>query len=71
MGGRIDYLGIDVRRQRLLVAKLANNSLAMVDLAVGKLLRRSRRFGIVEISLARELLCQSAVNLRPLRRIRG
>ena len=40
MSGRIDHLGIDVKRQRLLVAELGNNSLGVVDLAVGKVLRR-------------------------------
>ena len=34
--GRIDHLGIDVQRQRLLVAELGNNSLGVVDLAAGK-----------------------------------
>jgi hypothetical protein len=28
VSGRIDHLGIDVKRQRLLVAELGNNSLA-------------------------------------------
>jgi hypothetical protein len=40
VSGRIDHLGIDVKRQRLLVAELGNNSLGVVDLAAGKLLRR-------------------------------
>jgi DNA-binding beta-propeller fold protein YncE len=40
VSGRIDHLGIDVKRQRLLVAELGNNSLGVVDLAVGKVLRR-------------------------------
>ena len=39
VGGRIDHLGIDVKRQRLFVAELGNNSLGVVDLAAGKLLR--------------------------------
>ena len=38
--GRIDHLGIDIKRQRLLVAELGNNSLGVVDLAAGKVLRR-------------------------------
>jgi len=37
---RIDHLGIDVKRQRLLVAELGNNSLGVVDLSAGKVLRR-------------------------------
>jgi DNA-binding beta-propeller fold protein YncE len=37
--GRIDHLGIDVKRQRLLVAELGNDSLGVVDLASGKVLR--------------------------------
>ena len=40
VSGRIDHLGIDVKRQRLLVAELGNNSLSVVDLAAGKVLRR-------------------------------
>jgi DNA-binding beta-propeller fold protein YncE len=34
--GRIDHLGIDVKRQRLFVAELGNDSLGVVDLASGK-----------------------------------
>ena len=33
VSGRIDHLGIDVKRQRLLVAGLGNNSVGVVDLA--------------------------------------
>ena len=40
VSGRIDHLGIDLKRQRLFVAELGNNSLGVVDLAAGKLLRR-------------------------------
>ena len=39
ISGRIDHLAIDVKRQRLFVAELGNNSIAVVDLAGGKLLR--------------------------------
>ena len=39
---RIDHLGIDVTRQRLLVAELGNNSLGVVDLTAGKVLHRIR-----------------------------
>src|SRR5690349_20302782 len=40
VSGRIDHLAIDTKRQRLLVAELGNNSLGVVDLAAGKVLRR-------------------------------
>ena len=40
VSGRIDHLGIDVKRQRLLVAELGNNSLGVVDLVAGKVLSR-------------------------------
>jgi DNA-binding beta-propeller fold protein YncE len=36
VSGRVDHLGIDVRRQRLFVAELGNESLGVVDLASGK-----------------------------------
>jgi YVTN family beta-propeller protein len=39
VSGRIDQLGIDVKRQRLFVAELGNNSLGVVDLAAEKVLR--------------------------------
>ena len=40
LAAAIDHLGIDLRRQRLLVAELGNNSLGVVDLAAGKVLHR-------------------------------
>jgi DNA-binding beta-propeller fold protein YncE len=40
VSGRIDHLAIDTKHQRLFVAELGNNSLAVVDLAAGKVLRR-------------------------------
>jgi hypothetical protein len=40
VSGRIDHLSVDVKRQRLFVAELGNNSLGVVDLAAGKVLRR-------------------------------
>jgi DNA-binding beta-propeller fold protein YncE len=40
VSGRIDHLGIDAKRQRLFVAELGNNSLGVVDLSAGKILRR-------------------------------
>ena len=36
VSGRIDHLGIDLKRQRLLVAELGNDSLGVVDLASRK-----------------------------------
>ncbi len=39
VSGRIDHLSIDVKRQRLFVAELGNNSLGVVDLAAGRVLR--------------------------------
>jgi len=38
--GRIDHLAADLKRQRLFVAELGNNSLGVVDLANRKVLRR-------------------------------
>jgi DNA-binding beta-propeller fold protein YncE len=40
VSGRIDHMAIDLARQRLFVAELGNDSLGVVDLAAGKLLRR-------------------------------
>jgi DNA-binding beta-propeller fold protein YncE len=40
VSGRIDHLGIDAKRQRLFAAELGNNSVGVVDLAAGKVLRR-------------------------------
>jgi DNA-binding beta-propeller fold protein YncE len=37
--GRIDHLSIDEKRRRLFVAELGNNSLGVVDLRAGKILR--------------------------------
>jgi hypothetical protein len=39
VSGRIDHMSIDIKRQRLFVAELGNNSLGVVDLAAGKVLR--------------------------------
>jgi hypothetical protein len=39
VSGRIDHLAVDLKRQRLFVAELGNDSLAAVDLAAGKVLR--------------------------------
>jgi YVTN family beta-propeller protein len=38
--GRIDHLGIDLQRKRLLVAELGNNSVSVIDLAEGKVFQR-------------------------------
>jgi hypothetical protein len=38
--GRIDHLGVDLARKRLLVAELGNNSVAVVDLTKGALFKR-------------------------------
>ncbi len=38
--GRIDHLGIDLLRKRLLVAELGNNSVAVIDLTRGVLFKR-------------------------------
>ena len=40
VSGRIDHLGLDLERQRRLVAELGNNSLGVVDLKAGKVLSR-------------------------------
>jgi YVTN family beta-propeller protein len=39
VSGRIDHLAVDLKRQRLFVAELGNNSLGVVDLAAQKVLR--------------------------------
>src|SRR5262249_25125899 len=36
---RIDHLGADIKRQRLFVAELGNDSLGVVDLAAGRTIR--------------------------------
>jgi DNA-binding beta-propeller fold protein YncE len=38
--GRLDHMAIDPRHERLFVAELANNSLAVIDLKAGKLAQR-------------------------------
>src|SRR5262245_7234637 len=40
VSGRIDHLSLDLKRQRLFVAELGNNSLGVVGLAAGKVLQR-------------------------------
>jgi DNA-binding beta-propeller fold protein YncE len=39
VSGRIDHLAVDLKRQRLFVAELGNNSLGVIDLTAGKVLR--------------------------------
>ena len=39
ISGRIDHLAVDLKRQRLFVAELGNDSLGIVDLSAGKVLR--------------------------------
>jgi DNA-binding beta-propeller fold protein YncE len=38
--GRIDHLAVDLKRKRLFIAELGNDSVGVVDLAAGKLLHR-------------------------------
>src|SRR4051794_13383816 len=38
--GRIDHMAFDAKRQRLFVAELGNDSVVIVDLAAGKVVRR-------------------------------
>jgi DNA-binding beta-propeller fold protein YncE len=40
VAGRIDHLGVDLSRKRLLVAELGNNSLAVIDLSQDVLFKR-------------------------------
>lgn len=44
VSGRIDHLAVDLKRQRLFAAELGNNSVGVVDLATGKLLRTLEGF---------------------------
>src|SRR5260221_5460622 len=37
--GRLDHMGVDLEKKRLLVAAVANNTLEAVDLADGKVIR--------------------------------
>lgn len=39
VNGRIDHLAIDLRRRHLFVAELGNNSVGVIDLAAGRVLR--------------------------------
>ena len=42
VGGRIDHMAIDPKRQRLIVAALGNGTVEVIDLAAGKPLQRIR-----------------------------
>jgi hypothetical protein len=61
VSGRIDHLAVDLKRQRLFVAELGNDTLGVVDLAAGKVLRtitglkEPQRRGICR--LCRQRLC--------------
>ena len=58
------YLGINLKRQRLFVAELGNNSLGVVDLAAGKVLRRiadlSEPQGVAYVPFADSVLVANA-----------
>jgi YVTN family beta-propeller protein len=64
VSGRIDHLAIDMNRQRLFVAELGNNSLGVVDLASGKVLRRitglSEPQGVAYVSFADSIYVANA-----------
>src|SRR5260370_34781213 len=54
--GRLDHLAIDTRHGRLFVANLSNNSLDIVDLKAGKLIKQiSRQKKIQGIAYAPDL----------------
>src|SRR3978361_401719 len=40
VSGRIDHMAVDLRRGRLFVAELGNNTVDVVDLASGKIIQR-------------------------------
>jgi len=66
VSGRIDHLAIDAKRQRLFVAELGNNSLGVVDLAAGKVLRRitglSEPQGIAYVPFTDSILVANAAD---------
>ena len=41
VGGRIDHMAVDAKRKRLIVAELGNNTVDVVDLAMGKVVHRA------------------------------
>lgn len=64
VSGRIDHLAIDVKRRRLFIAELGNDSLSVVDLAAGKVLRRIPGFsepqGVAYVPFADSLYVANA-----------
>ena len=40
VAGRIDHMAVDAKRKRLIVAELGNNTVNVVDLAMGKVVHR-------------------------------
>jgi sugar lactone lactonase YvrE len=46
VAGRIDHLAVDLKRRRLYVAELGNNTLGIVDLAAGKLTQTIAGFSV-------------------------
>jgi DNA-binding beta-propeller fold protein YncE len=54
--GNLDHLALDARRERLFLANTANNTLDVVDLKAGKLLKQvAGQFGIQGVSYAPDL----------------
>ncbi len=45
VSGRIDHMAVDLRRGRLFVAELGNDTVDVVDLAVGKVIQRIKGLG--------------------------
>ena len=41
--GRLDHMGVDVEKKRLFVATVDNNTLEIVDLSAGRVIKESRR----------------------------
>ena len=66
VAGRIDHMDIDVQGQRLFVAALGNNSVFVVDLASGKIIRSITGFnepqGVVYIPETRSLFVSNGGN---------
>jgi DNA-binding beta-propeller fold protein YncE len=64
VSGRIDHLAMDTKRQRLFVAELGNDSLGVVDLAAGKVLRTIAGFrepqGVAYVPLADSVFVANA-----------
>jgi DNA-binding beta-propeller fold protein YncE len=64
VSGRIDHLAIDLKRQRLFVAELGNDTLGVVDLAAGKVLHTIAGLkepqGVAYVSLADSIYVANA-----------